>query len=43
MTGRRDGKTLDQNYVLIFHICDSKVTEVWEAWPDGAAWDEFWS
>ena len=43
VTATRNGKTLDQNYVLIFHIRDGKITEAWEAWTDEAAWDEFWS
>ena len=24
-------------------IPDSKIVETWEACPDGATWDEFWS
>lgn len=43
VTASRNGKTLDQNYVLIFHIRDGTITEAWEAWTDAAAWDEFWS
>jgi len=42
-TAKRNGKMLDQNYVLYFHIRDSKIVETWEACPDGATWDEFWS
>lgn len=43
VTASRNGKTLDQNYALIFHIRDGRITEAWEALTDEAAWDEFWS
>jgi uncharacterized protein len=42
-TAQRDGKTLDRNYVIVFHITDGKITEAWEADTDQAAWDDFWS
>ena len=42
-TAQRNGNTLDQDYVFMFHIRDSKITEVWEFWNDGPAWEEFWS
>lgn len=42
-TAKRNGKTLDQNYVIVFHVRDGKITEAWEAWTDEAALDEFWS
>ena len=43
VTAMRNGKRLDQNYVLTFHIRNGRITEGWEAWTDEAAWDEFWS
>jgi uncharacterized protein len=42
-TAKRNGKTLDANYVLVFHIRDGRITEAWEAWADEAAWNDFWS
>jgi hypothetical protein len=42
-TAERDGKKLDMNYVLIFHVKDGKLTEGWDLWTDQAAVDEFWS
>jgi uncharacterized protein len=42
-TGEREGKTLDRNYVIVFHISDGKIIEAWEADTDQAAWDDFWS
>ena len=42
-TAQRDARTLDMNYVLIFHIDDGKITEGWELWTDQATLDEFWS
>lgn len=40
---RRGEKTLDQDYALISHIRDGQVSELWEAWTDGPAFNEFWS
>lgn len=42
-TARRNGKTLGQDYVIVFHVQEGKITEAWEAWTDEAALDEFWS
>ncbi len=42
-SGQREGKTLDRNYVIVFHIAAGKIKEAWEADTDQAAWDEFWS
>jgi ketosteroid isomerase-like protein len=39
----RKGKRLDQDYVIVFHISNGKVTEAWELWSDQAALDEFWA
>jgi ketosteroid isomerase-like protein len=42
-TAHRDGKALDMNYVLVFHIGGGKITEAWELWTDQGVLDEFWS
>ena len=42
VTGEREGKTLDDNSVQIFHIRDGKVTEQWLYPGDAYAGDEFW-
>ncbi len=42
-TGRRNSKTLDQGYMFLFRIRDSKIVEAWEFANDGPAWQEFWS
>lgn len=42
-TAARNGKTLDMNYLLVFHIDGGRITEGWELWTDQAALDEFWS
>jgi uncharacterized protein len=39
----REGKTLDDNTVQIFHIADGKLTESWLHPSDAYASDEFWS
>lgn len=39
----RDGKVLDHNVVLVFHIRDGKAAEVWEMHEDQANNDAFWS
>jgi uncharacterized protein len=41
-TGEREGKTLDDNTVQVFHIKDGKVTEQWLHPGDTYAADEFW-
>jgi ketosteroid isomerase-like protein len=40
---RRGEKTLDQDYAFISKIRDGQIAELWEAWGEGAAWNEFWS
>lgn len=42
-TAEREGKKLDMNYALIFHVKDGKITEGWDLWTDQHAVDEFWS
>ena len=41
--GEREGKTLNDNTVQVFHIKDGKVTESWLHPSDAYASDEFWS
>jgi ketosteroid isomerase-like protein len=41
-TGQREGRTLDDNSVQIFHVKDGKVTEQWLYPGDVYASDEFW-
>jgi uncharacterized protein len=36
----RDGKTLEDNNTLVFHVRDGKATEVWQYWADQHAADE---
>jgi uncharacterized protein len=40
---RRGDKTLDQDYAFISKIRDGQIAELWEAWGEGPAWNEFWS
>jgi uncharacterized protein len=42
-TGQREGKTLDDNTVQVFHVKDGKVTEQWLYPGDADATDAFWS
>jgi uncharacterized protein len=42
-TARRGDRTLDQDYAFIMHIRDGQVAELWEAWTEGPAWNDFWS
>lgn len=39
----RDGKILEQDYAFIMHINNRQITELWEAWTEGPAWNDFWS
>jgi ketosteroid isomerase-like protein len=41
-TAEREGRTLDDNSVQIFHIRDGKVTEQWLYPGDAYASDAFW-
>jgi ketosteroid isomerase-like protein len=36
----RNGKTLQDNNTLVFHVRDGKATEVWQYWADQYAADE---
>jgi ketosteroid isomerase-like protein len=42
-TAERQGKTLNDNGVQVFHVKDGKVTEEWFHPGDQYANDEFWS
>ena len=42
-TASREGKKLDMDYAIVFHISDGKIIEGWELWADQATYDEFWS
>jgi ketosteroid isomerase-like protein len=41
-TGEREGRTLDDNGVGVYHASGGKVTEAWLHPGDGYAVDEFW-
>ena len=41
--GSRDGKSIEDHQVHVFHISDGKVTEFWGHPTDQYAVDEFWS
>jgi ketosteroid isomerase-like protein len=41
--GSRDGKSIEDHQVHVFHIRDGKVTEYWGHPTDQYAIDEFWS
>ncbi|MEE1752322.1 nuclear transport factor 2 family protein [Streptomyces sp. SP18CS02] len=42
-TASREGRHLDMDFAIVFHIDEGKVTEGWETWTDQAAFGEFWS
>lgn len=42
-TARRDDRTLDEDYAIVFRIEDGLVTEAWESWWDQPAVDAFWA
>lgn len=39
---QRDGKTMDVNFVHVWHVRDGKAVEFWAASSDMYAGDEFW-
>jgi hypothetical protein len=43
VTAERQGKTLHDNTVQVWHIKDGKATESWLHPEDAYASDEFWS
>ena len=42
-TGEREGRTLEDREVLVCHVRDGKVVEVWQYIEDQYAYDEFFS
>jgi ketosteroid isomerase-like protein len=42
-TAQRDGKSLDDDNVAVYHVSDGKVTEAWFHPGDAYAVDKFWS
>jgi uncharacterized protein len=42
-TGEREGRRLEDREVLVFHVRDGKVVEVWQYIADQYAYDEFFS
>ena len=42
-TGERGTKTLDENFVHVWHVSGGKATEFWGAGVDQYTWDEFWT
>ena len=42
-TGERGGRTLEDREILVFHIRDGKVVEVWQYIENQYAYDEFFS
>ena len=41
--GSRDGKTIEDHSVLVFHMTDGKASDIWIHPQDQYAQDEFWS
>jgi len=41
-SGQREGKTLRDNAVLVFHVSGGQVTEAWSLAGDQHLTDEFW-
>ncbi|MGH2721745.1 MAG: nuclear transport factor 2 family protein [Actinomycetota bacterium] len=39
----RPGRELDVREVLVMHVRDGRILEVWEMYDDLAAYDRFWS
>jgi ketosteroid isomerase-like protein len=42
-TGEREGRTLADREVLVFHVRDGKVAEAWQYVENQYAYDEFFS
>jgi ketosteroid isomerase-like protein len=42
-TGRRCGRALDQDFVLLFRIEDQHIAEIWSVAVDQRANEEFWA
>jgi uncharacterized protein len=42
-TGEREGRTLEDHEVVVFHVRDDKVVEAWQYIENQYAYDEFFS
>jgi ketosteroid isomerase-like protein len=42
-SARREGKSLNENQVIVFHVSGGRVTEAWQTSVDQYAADEFWT
>jgi ketosteroid isomerase-like protein len=42
-TGRRQGRALDQDFVLLFRIEEQRIAELWSVAFDQRAADQFWA
>jgi ketosteroid isomerase-like protein len=42
-TGEREGRTLEDREVLVFHLRDGRIVEVWQYLENQYAYDEFFS
>ena len=42
-TGEREGRTLEDHEVVVFHVRDDKVVEAWRCLENQYAYDEFFS
>ncbi|WP_328875929.1 nuclear transport factor 2 family protein [Streptomyces sp. NBC_00287] len=42
-TASREGKELDLDYAIVFHMRDERISEGWVLPVDWRAYDEFWS
>lgn len=43
LTGQRDGKTLRDSAILVSHVGDGQIREVWLSFGDPYVEDEFWA
>ena len=41
VTAEREGKTLQDRNILVFHVRDGRTSEVWQFWTDQYAADAF--
>jgi hypothetical protein len=42
-TGRRHGRVLDHDYVLLFRMEEQRIAEIWSVSFDQRADEEFWA
>ena len=43
VTAQRNGKTLDQEMVLVLKVRDGQFVEGWDHFADLVAWNDFWA